>query len=130
MGRQQRGPRQFGAGTAAQTFASRDTTWSRSEFGAWVDNRSFVSLGSVSLRGRAAWVHNFNRDASDSVAFAVLPGTDFVVNGARRPADAALLTGLVELPLARNVTVSGKVDGEFASHATTWAVTGTVRYVW
>jgi autotransporter-associated beta strand protein len=120
----------FVAGTAAQTFAARDTTWSRSEFGAWVDNRAIVSLGSVSLRGRAAWVHNFNRDASDSVAFAVLPGTDFVVNGARRPADAALLTGLVEMPIARNVTVSGKVDGEFASHATTWAGTGTLRYVW
>jgi hypothetical protein len=36
----------------------------------------------------------------------------------------------VEMPIARNVTVSGKVDGEFASHATTWAGTGTLRYVW
>jgi uncharacterized protein with beta-barrel porin domain len=120
----------FGAGTAAQTFAARDTTSTRSEFGAWVDNRSFVNLGSVSVRGRAAWVHNYDRNAVSNVAFAVLPGTDFTVNGTGRPADAALLTGMVELPVAKNVSLSGKIDGEFASHATTWSGNGTLRYTW
>jgi uncharacterized protein with beta-barrel porin domain len=76
------------------------------------------------------WVHNFDPASTNSVAFAVLPGTDFIVNGARRPADAALLTGMVELPIARNLTLAGKVDGEFASRATTWAGTGSLRYVW
>jgi hypothetical protein len=35
-----------------------------------------------------------------------------------------------ELRLVNGVTLSGKFDGEFASHSSTYAGTGTVRYTW
>jgi hypothetical protein len=41
--------------------------------------------------------------------FQALPGASFIVNG---------------------VTILGKFDGEFASHAQTYAGTGTVRWTW
>ena len=36
----------------------------------------------------------------------------------------------VEIRLANGVVLLGKFDGEFASHASTYAGTGTVRYTW
>jgi fibronectin-binding autotransporter adhesin len=36
----------------------------------------------VTLRGRAAWAHNFNTDRSISAIFQMLPASGFVVNGA------------------------------------------------
>jgi hypothetical protein len=52
-----------------------------------------------------------------------------MVTGAQRPGDAALLSGLFEVPVFANVTFSGRADAELASHATTWSGMGIVRYV-
>jgi hypothetical protein len=38
--------------------------------------------------------------------------------------------GRRELRLANGVVLLAKFDGEFASHSTTYAGTGTVRYTW
>jgi uncharacterized protein with beta-barrel porin domain len=84
----------------------------------------------VLFRARAAWVHDFNRDASITASFAAFPSPNFVVTGAQRPGDAALVSGLFEVPVFTNVTFSGRADGEFASHVTTWSGMGTVRFVW
>lgn len=82
------------------------------------------------LRGRAAWVHEFDTDVALTAAFAAFPSPAFVVNGAHRPGDAALVSGLAEVPLWGNVFASGRADAELASHATTWSGMGTVRWVW
>ena len=108
-----------GTGSTAQTFAARDTTSTRSEFGAWIDNRIGSGIDGIVMRGRLAWVHNFDRDAVNAVAFAVIPGANFIVNGAQRPGDAALLSTVAEFPVGRNLMLAGKFDGEFASRATT-----------
>jgi hypothetical protein len=44
--------------------------------------------------------------------------------------DAALASAGAELRLANGVTLLAKFDGEFASHAQTYAGTGTVRRTW
>ena len=48
--------------------------------------------GILTLRGRAAWAHNFNTDRSITPVFQTLPGAAFVVNGAAQARDAALTT--------------------------------------
>ena len=113
-------------GGTAQTFASKDTTATRTELGSWLDTR----VNAVLFRGRAAWVHEFNRDASITAGFAAFASPNFVVTGAQRPGDAALVSGLFEVPVFTNVTFSGRADAELASHATTWTGMGTVRWVW
>jgi uncharacterized protein with beta-barrel porin domain len=115
-----------GAGGTAQTFASSSATSTRTELGSWVDTQVNV----VMFRGRAAWLHEFNRDASISATFAAFPSPSFVVTGAQHPGDAALISGLFELPVFANVTFSGRADAELSSHATTWSGMGIVRYVW
>ena len=115
-----------GAGGTAQTFASSSASSTRTELGSWLDTQ----VNAVLFRGRAAWLHDFNRDASISATFAAFPSPSFVVTGAQRPGDAALLSGLFEVPVFANVTFSGRADAELASHATTWSGMGIVRYVW
>jgi subtilase-type serine protease len=114
------------AGGTAQTFQSKSTTSTRTELGSWVDYR----VNGWTLRGRAAWLHEFDTDVSLTAQFAVFPSPAFVVNGANRPGDAALVSGLAEVPLWANVFASARADAELASHATTWSGMGTVRWVW
>ena len=62
--------------------------------------------------------------------FQSLPGASFIVNGATLPKNSALTSAGAELRVANGVTLLAKFDGEFASHSSTYAGTGTLRYRW
>jgi len=68
--------------------------------------------------------------ATLAALFQTLPGAGFVVNGATPAKNSALTSAGAELRLANGVALIGKFDGEFASHSSTYAGTGTVRYTW
>jgi uncharacterized protein with beta-barrel porin domain len=84
----------------------------------------------LSLRGRLAWAHDWVSDPALAAVFQTLPGSSFIVNGATPAKDSALVSAGTELRLANGVTLLGKFDGEFASRASTYAGTGTLRYMW
>ena len=54
-----------GTGATANVVASYDVPAVRSELGAWADTRLWTN-SNILLRGRAAWVHEFIRDATVS----------------------------------------------------------------
>ncbi|HZO46681.1 MAG TPA: autotransporter domain-containing protein [Xanthobacteraceae bacterium] len=119
-----------GSGQFALTYAGATTNDTRSEFGIWADARHMLDAGTLILRGRAAWVHDYNPNRALTPTFQTLPGAAFVVNGAAAPRDAALTSAAAELRLRNNVTLMGKFDGEFARGSSTYAGTGAVRYAW
>src|SRR5215471_9530164 len=84
----------------------------------------------LSLRARVAWAHDWISDPTLTPVFQALPGASFIVNGAAPAKNSALISAGAELRLANGVTLLGKFDGEFASHSSTYAGTGTVRYMW
>jgi uncharacterized protein with beta-barrel porin domain len=51
----------------------------------------------VTLRGRAAWAHNFDTKRALAATFQALPGTGFLVNGAAQAVDAALVSTGAEI---------------------------------
>jgi uncharacterized protein with beta-barrel porin domain len=115
----------------ALTFNGRDASDTRSELGTRFDRVLAVYSNAVlALRGRVAWAHDWVSDPSLLPAFQALPGASFVVNGATPAKNSALASAGAELRLANGVTLLAKFDGEFAAHSTTYAGTGTVRYVW
>jgi autotransporter-associated beta strand protein len=115
----------------ALTFNGRDATDTRSELGTRFDRVLAVYSNAVlALRGRVAWAHDWVSDPSLLPAFQALPGASFIVNGATPAKNSALASAGTELRLANGVSLLAKFDGEFASHSTTYAGTGTVRYVW
>ncbi len=50
--------------TFALNYAAKDVTASRSELGLRADNSFAMQNAILTLRGRAAWAHNFNTDRS------------------------------------------------------------------
>jgi outer membrane autotransporter protein len=113
-------------------FGSRDATDTRSELGARFDRMLAVYSNAVlALRARVAWAHDRVSDPTLLPAFQALPGaSSFIVNGATPAKNSALTSAGAELRLANGVTLLAKFDGEFASHSSTYAGTGTVRYRW
>jgi uncharacterized protein with beta-barrel porin domain len=80
------------------------------------------------MRARVAWAHDWVSDPTLAALFQTLPGASFVVNGATPAKNSALTSAGAEYRLANGVALIGKFDGEFASHSSTYAGTGTVRY--
>lgn len=113
------------------TYNSRTGTDTRSELGSRFDHVAAFNRDAVLiLRGRLAWAHDWVSNPTLAAAFQVLPGTNFIVNGATPAKNAALASAGAELRLVNGVTISGKLDGEFAGRSNTYAGTGTVRWTW
>ena len=52
---------------------------------------------SMKLRGRVAWVHDFDPESRINAVFRTLPGANFTVDGAAGPRNAALTSAVAEL---------------------------------
>jgi uncharacterized protein with beta-barrel porin domain len=119
-----------GAGTFALSYASKSITASRSELGVRSDKSYAVGDAILTLRGRAAWAHDFNPDRSIAATFQTLPGASFIVNGAASARDAALTTASAEWSWLNGFSLTGTFEGEFSSVTRSYAGKGVVRYQW
>jgi autotransporter-associated beta strand protein len=119
-----------GANTFALNYAAKDVTASRSELGMRTDKSFAMQNGIFTLRGRAAWAHNFNIDRSITPVFQTLPGASFVVNGAAQAPDAALVTGSAEMKWLNGFSLAATFEGEFSDVTKSYAGKGVARYVW
>jgi autotransporter-associated beta strand protein len=119
------------AGGFALSYNSRNATDTRSELGARFDNQMRLDPYRVlALRAGLAWAHDWISDPTLPAVFQTLPGASFIVNGATPAKNSALTSAGAELRLANGVSLLAKFDGEFASHSSTYAGTGIVRYTW
>jgi outer membrane autotransporter protein len=119
------------AGGFGLAFNSRNATDTRSELGGRFDRLLLLNPeAALTLRARLAWAHDWLSDPSLVPLFQALPGASFVVNGATPAKNSALTSAGFEYRLASGVVLLAKFDGEFASHSSTYAGTGTVRYTW
>ena len=119
-----------GAGTFALNYAAKDVTASRTELGVRTDRSFAMSNGILTLRGRAAWAHDFNTDRNVTALFQTLPGAAFVVNGAAQARDSALATASIEMKWLNGFSVAGTFEGQFSNVTNSYAGKGVVRYAW
>jgi uncharacterized protein with beta-barrel porin domain len=119
-----------GANTFALNYAAKDVTASRSELGVRTDRSFAMPNGIFTLRGRAAWAHNFNTDRSITPVFQTLPGAAFVVNGAAQARDAALTTASAEMKWLNGWSAAATFEGEFSHVTRSYAGKGVARYTW
>src|SRR5262249_14389002 len=119
------------AGGFALGFNSRNATDTRSELGGRFDRVLLLNPeAALTLRARVAWAHDWVSEPTLGPVFQALPGAGFLVHGATLAKTPALTAAGAELRLATGVALLAKFDGEFASHSSTYAGTGTVRYAW
>ncbi|WP_245502344.1 autotransporter outer membrane beta-barrel domain-containing protein [Bradyrhizobium betae] len=114
----------------ALAYNGKSVTDTRSELGLRTDKSFAASDGIVTLRGRAAWAHDFNPDRAVGATFQALPGASFVVNGAAMAADAALVTGAIERKWLNGWSAAATFEGEFSNVTRSYAGKGVVRYAW
>jgi autotransporter-associated beta strand protein len=119
-----------GANTFALGYAAKNVTASRSELGIRTDKSFAVQNGIFTLRGRAAWAHDFNPDRNIAATFQTLPGASFVVNGAAQASDAALVTGSAEMKWLNGLSFAATFEGEFSNVTRSYAGKGVARYAW
>lgn len=112
------------------SYGAKSVTASRSELGLRAD-RSFALVDAVlTLRGRAAWAHDFNPERSIAATFQALPGASFVVSGATQAHDAALTTASAEVKWLNGVSLVATFEGEFSNVTRSYAGKGAFRYAW
>jgi uncharacterized protein with beta-barrel porin domain len=119
-----------GAGTFALNYAAKDVTASRTELGVRTDKSWAMPSGILTLRGRAAWAHDFNTDRNVTALFQTLPGAAFVVNGAAQAHDSALVTGAAEMKWLNGWSAAAIFEGQFSNVTNSYAGKGVVRYSW
>ena len=119
-----------GANTFALAYGSKSVTATRSELGFRADKSFAMQNAILTLRGRAAWAHDFNPDRAVGATFQTLPGACFVVNGARQASDAALTTASAEIKWMNGWSATGTFEGEFSNVTRSYAGKGVARYTW
>lgn len=119
-----------GGGLFALNYASQSLTDTRSELGLRTDKSYAMQSGVLTLRGRAAWAHDYNPSRSVTALFHTLPGTSFVVNGAKVDADSALVSGSAEMKWLSGFSIAATFDGEFSGNVTSYSGKGVFKYSW
>ncbi|WP_245502431.1 autotransporter domain-containing protein [Bradyrhizobium betae] len=119
-----------GGGLFALNYTSQSLTDTRSELGLRTDKSYGMQNGVLTLRGRAAWAHDYNPSRAVTALFQTLPGTSFVVNGARVDADSTLLSASAEMKWLSGFSIAGTFDGEFSGNVTSYSGKGVFKYSW
>lgn len=119
-----------GSNTFVLSYGSKSVTVTRSEFGLRSDKSFALNDAILTLRGRAAWSHDFNADRNITATFQTLPGASFVINGAAQARDAALTTASAEMKFASGISLAATFEGEFSAVTRSYAGKGVVRYGW
>jgi fibronectin-binding autotransporter adhesin len=119
-----------GASTFALSYASKSVTASRSELGLRANKSFAIQDSTLTLRGRAAWAHDFNTERSIAATFQTLPGASFVVNGAAQAHNAGLITSSAEMKWQNGFSLAATFEGEFSNVAGSYAGKGVARYAW
>jgi autotransporter-associated beta strand protein len=119
-----------GSNAFALAYGSKSVTDARSELGLRTDKSFAMQNAILTLRGRAAWAHDFNPDRAIAATFQTLPGASFVVNGAAQAHDSALTTASAEMKWLNGWSAAATFEGEFSEVTRSYAGKGVVRYAW
>ena len=119
-----------GSNQFALNYASQTTTDTRTELGLRSDKSLAMQDAILTLRGRAAWAHDYNPSRAVTALFQTLPGTSFAVNGARPDADSALVSAGAEIKWLSGFSLAATFEGEFSGNVTSYAGKGVAKYSW
>jgi autotransporter-associated beta strand protein len=115
----------------ALNYAGQSWNDTRSELGARADYRMMMDNGALlTLRGRAAWAHDYDTGRTINAVFQALPGFGFTVAGASPAADSALVSAGAELKFRNGVALRAKFDGEFANRSNVYGGSGGIYVSW
>ena len=119
-----------GGGAFALNYAAQSTVDTRTELGLRSDKSYAMQDAMLTLRGRAAWAHDYDPNRAVTALFQSLPGASFVVNGAKPDADSALVSASAEVKWLNGISVAATFEGEFSGNVNSYSGKGVVKYAW
>lgn len=119
-----------GAGAFGLTYQPRSTLSLPTFLGAQVDTRAELAGRPLNAWVRAAWVHEFLTDRSVAAGFNVLPGTGFVVDGARAASDAARVDVGLRYAIGSQTSLFANGNVELSGRGQALAGTAGIRFTW
>lgn len=120
-----------GPGLSAQSFASSNTTSTRTELGLWGEIPLQADAGAaVSIYGRLAWAHNFGDEIALNAAYLSFPGSTTTFTGAAQASDLALVTLGAKASLNGGWSALARFDGEFGDGTQSYSGKGKLTYTW
>ncbi|WNJ88103.1 autotransporter domain-containing protein [Bosea sp. 685] len=105
------------AGVAALAVNGRTSNALRTELGLRLNADFRAGATYLTAFGSVAWAHYLERDMTMSASIAALPAASFVVEGARRDRDAALVGLGLDIRLTPAVSITARADGAFSANS-------------
>jgi hypothetical protein len=112
-------------GPFALNYTAKNATASRCELGLRTDKSFALNNAVLTLRGRAAWAHNFDTDRSIAATFQSLPGASFVVNDAAPGTRGCAYHHQCRDGLAQRILSPVTFEGEFSDVTRSYADNGS-----
>ena len=122
--------RESGLGQFALQFGSHDVDAGRAELGLRLERDVALGDQALTLRGRAGWARDFQRDGGVLAGFRTFPGLDFRTSGGKPAANKALIGASVETSLRNGLSLAASFDGEFGKKTSGYAGKATLSYRW
>ena len=119
-----------GTGVFALNYQAQSTTSLPMFLGAQLDAQTEINARPLKAWLRAAWVHEFLQSRSVTAGFTVLPGSSFVVDGARAASDAARLDLGVRYAVGSQTSLYANGNVELSDRGQSLAGTVGLRITW
>lgn len=117
-------------GVFALNYQAQATTSLPLSLGVQFDTTTEVGARPLSAWVRTAWVHEFSPDRSVTAGFTVLPGTSFMVDGARAAYNAARVDLGVRYDIAPQTALYANGGAELSYRGQSIAGTVGLRFFW
>ncbi len=108
------------------TSSRQNNLTTRSELGVKLETKTQIAGYGVSGFVRAAWAQYFNREMAFAASINGLPGSNFVIDGAKPDHAALRLATGFDVALRENMTLGARFDSDLAKNSTAYA--GSVRF--
>ncbi len=117
-----------GPGAFGLSYAARTATSLRSELGARVARTILLRdrATTFTIKGRAAWAHDYLGSQPISTGFQQIPDATFDVSGAEPARDWLLLSAGAEFALQNGFAFGGTFDSAFAQNSQNWTARGVL----
>jgi autotransporter-associated beta strand protein len=121
---------QSGSANFALSYAAHDSDFGHSELGMKLGHDMAIGGNSAKTEITAAWAHELFGAPFALASFQALPGSNFLVQGARVARDTALLGAGVEVRTPSGFAYGARIDSRLGGGTTALAGTANLAFNW
>ena len=119
-----------GASTFALGYAENQALSARVEVGAMIDWEAPLETGTIGLHLGIAWAHDIYADNDVEAEFMALPGSPFLIEGAKSAEDTLLISAGTEIGFDSGFVLGGSVNGKLGANVQSYGGSLKLSQTW